>query len=741
MKKDAKYWHREMKAEEKAHEDFREQAEKVVEIYEDERERYTSEFNILWSNTEVMHSALYARTPNPDIRRRYLDRDPAGKKASELAERAVSYALDVYDFDGTMDEAINDYLLTSIGMVRMRYNPFFEEREGEVVPLMEMEGRYYNGMEEVTEYETDELGFAYLQGKPTEELVYEEVTCEAVNWRRFRWQPCDKWENCDWTAIEYLMDEDELKENYPDKWQDIPQQYTDKGEKLDPENTDKAKALIFEIFDKKGRQFLEIADGYDEILKAEDDPLNLEHFFPHPKPLLGTTKNGKLVPIPDYVYYQDQARELNRVTDRINCLIEQLKYRGIYDGTVKSTIENLETAKDGTFLPLDEDWLAVANAGGQADMRKIIAEMPTDSIVRILQVLYQNRDEIKQTIYEITGIADIMRGSTQASETLGAQQLKTQFGSMRIGRKQRRVQNFIRDIIRLKVEVMVENFSPETLQMMTGIEIDEQVLQILTNDLLRSYRIDIETDSTIAEDAATEKQNRIEFVTAVSGFLEKVAPMVQAGILPQNVASEMLGFAVRGFKVGRSLEDTLDEMAASDDDPRMKMMQQQFQQAQEQMQAQMQEQMQGMQQQAGKAVQDAQKQAFEAQKKLAVNNAVNEAKMFETQTKAELERSSQNYERDLNEYKAQLQMMTEVFKTEINKQQQEPIQRMDMLGEALNQVVTLVGELDARNQQAIGDLGQRFADMGEKVVAIEEYQKKPAKAVKQKDGSWVASRE
>jgi len=49
--------------------------------------------------------------------------------------------------------------------------------------------------------------------------------------------------------------------------------------------------------------------------------------------------------------------------------------------------------------------------------------------------------------------------------------------------------------------------------------------------------------------------------------------------------------------------------------------------------------------------------------------------------------------------------------------------------------------LDARNQQAIGDLGQRFADMGEKVVAIEEYQKKPAKAVKQKDGSWVASRE
>jgi len=148
-----------------------------------------------------------------------------------------------------------------------------------------------------------------------------------------------------------------------------------------------------------------------------------------------------------------------------------------------------------------------------------------------------------------------------------------------------------------------------------------------------------------------------------------------------------------------------------------------------------------MQQQAGKAVQDAQKQAFEAQKKLAVNNAVNEAKMFETQTKAELERSSQNYERDLNEYKAQLQMMTEVFKTEINKQQQEPIQRMDMLGEALNQVVTLVGELDARNQQAIGDLGQRFADMGEKVVAIEEYQKKPAKAVKQKDGSWVASRE
>jgi hypothetical protein len=120
--------------------------------------------------------------------------------------------------------------------------------------------------------------------------------------------------------------------------------------------------------------------------------------------------------------------------------------------------------------------------------------------------LYKQRDMLVQAIYEVTGIADIMRGSSDPNETLGAQQLKAQFGSSRMKRRQRAIQKWIRDIYKIKAEIIAEHFEPQVLQDMTGDEITPEIMQLLRSDKLRSYRIDIETDSTIFEDAEGEKK-------------------------------------------------------------------------------------------------------------------------------------------------------------------------------------------------------------------------------------------
>ena len=44
-----------------------------------------------------------------------------------------------------------------------------------------------------------------------------------------------------------------------------------------------------------------------------------------------------------------------------------------------------------------------------------------------MRELVAHREVIKASIYEVTGISDIMRGQTVASETMGAQQLKSQW--------------------------------------------------------------------------------------------------------------------------------------------------------------------------------------------------------------------------------------------------------------------------------------------------------------------------
>jgi hypothetical protein len=119
-------------------------------------------------------------------------------------------------------------------------------------------------------------------------------------------------------------------------------------------------------------------------------------------------------------------------------------------------------------------------------------------------------------------------GASDPNETLGAQQLKAQFGSTRMKRRQRAVQKWIRDLYKLKAEIIAEHFEPQVLQEMTGEQMTPEVMQLLRSDKLRSYRIDIETDSTIFEDAEAEKKARTEMVAGISKFMEKWGPIVQA---------------------------------------------------------------------------------------------------------------------------------------------------------------------------------------------------------------------
>jgi hypothetical protein len=726
-------WMKELDSEKGAHQEpFRDRAQKVVDRYEDEHDREDTKFNILWSNTEVLHSALYARSPNPDIRRRYLDKDPDGKKAATIAERIASYCIDAYDLDATIDTALDDYLLAGMGQIRLRYKPYFEMGEAPRINLTAGEAGFdadfnmtyaaYNGDERIDEHEMDEEG-PYMLGDAEQEVVSEDLEYEPVNWRRFRWQPCARWEDCDWACIEHYMTFEELEKAYgKETAKKIPLGYTDEGIKAQDDD-EKERARIYEIFDRKERKNIEIAEGLHEFLKEEEDPLQLEGYYPFPRPLVSTLKNGKFIPMPDYVFYQDQAEELDRVTNRIDKLTESLKVRGVYDASF-TALANLENADDGEYFPLDD--FSVRFNGTQGDLNKVIATMPIEEIQKVLVGLHQSREQIKQVIYEITGIADIMRGTSNANETLGAQQLKTQFGSMRMGKRQRLVAKFVRDVIRIQTEIVIENFQPETIQEISGMELTQEVYDILTDDLMRSYRIDIETDSTVTEDAQAEKQGRVEMIQAVTLFMKEAGPMVQAGLFPPNVAKELLGFLVRGFKIGRTLEEVLDEMAGDEEDPRMQEMQQQVDQHKQELQQQAQQHVEGVQQEAQGKVEQSEKKAFEAQKQLAINKAVNQAKIWETNASAKVDK-------DVKTHATELNVALAMFKEQLAAQQGAPLERMDELGAAMNKMAEIIFQQEERYNTANDELKSKFEGM-------EEFMKRPATAEKQPDGSWKATR-
>ena len=85
--------------------------------------------------------------------------------------------------------------------------------------------------------------------------------------------------------------------------------------------------------------------------------------------------------------------------------------------------------------------------------------------------LNEQKARILQNIRDITGLSDIVRGTTVASETATAQKLKGDFAISRIQPLQHEMEVYVRDLIRLESELIVENFSVEELAEITGLKI------------------------------------------------------------------------------------------------------------------------------------------------------------------------------------------------------------------------------------------------------------------------------
>ena len=89
----------------------------------------------------------------------------------------------------------------------------------------------------------------------------------------------------------------------------------------------------------------------------------------------------------------------------------------------------------------------------------------------------------------------------------------------------------------------------------------EDIFGLLKNNLLRKFKIDIETDSTIAGDESQEKQDRTQFIESLTKFMETWGPMVEQNEALAPLAGQILLFGVRAFRVGRELEEVIEETA------------------------------------------------------------------------------------------------------------------------------------------------------------------------------------
>ena len=535
-------------------------AQKIIKRYRDDNRSQntneTAKFNILWSNVQTLIPAVYARLPKADVSRRFGDNDQVGRVASLLIERALDYEIEHYsDFRSTMKHCVEDRFLGGRGTSWVRYEPHVQ-----AIDMPE------DGLEVTEDIDEPEAGNQALAGEePMEQIEYECAPVDYVHWKDFGHAVARTWEEV--TAVwrwvymtrEALIERfgEEVGSRIPfDAGPDTLKQYGQSTK----EHT---RAKICEYWDKETGKVYWFSKSMPNIIDERDDPLELEGFFPCPKPLFATMTSDTLVPVPDFVLYQDQANELDILSDRIDGLVKALRVRGVYDASQPALQRLMTEGENNALLPVDT-WLAFGEKGG---LKGAIDFLPIDMIAQTLIQCYQARTEIKNQIYEITGLSDIIRGSSFASETATAQQIKGQYASIRLRSMQEDVALFATGLLRLKAQVICTKFQPETILMYAAADQLEpqdqqlvpQALALLKDKPLRNFRIEVAADSLVQLDEQQMKRDRAEFISALGAFLREALPLgTQAPELVPMIG-ETMKFMVASFKGARQLEGAIDQ--------------------------------------------------------------------------------------------------------------------------------------------------------------------------------------
>ena len=564
----ANKWLERIDTEKKNHSDWRAEAQRIVKMYRNDQQ---SRFNILFSNTEILKTSIVPSPPQPVVRRRFHDRDPVARQVARVLERSLDYSISEYDFEGTLKLIKLDWLLTGLGQTRIRKSTLWEE----------------------------------------EDIVWDEVFCEHIPYDKFGWEPTSLWKDVEWTYITHLMDEEQLKENFPDS-EDIKRTHKD-GER--------EVAEIHEIFDRNKRKIIVVTEGEEKPLKEIEDNLLLEGFFPHPKPAFGIQTSDKIVPVPEFRQYKQQAKELQRTTERLEKLTDMLRVRGVYDASFEVLVDILQKP-DGDLVPVENFATRFDGKG----MESVVATMPLAEIAGVMAQLEVRKKELRNDIFEMMGISDIVRGSSVASETLGAQQIKKQSFNLRTEDRQNTWIHFISDIYGLKAEIMGEHFSVKTLSEMSGIEVTQDMKAIMESDDMRSFRLSVENEQT--DGGPEEQKNRVEFLDGFVSLVKELAPGVEGQVITPDLAKQLILFGARAFKTSRQLEDAIETMTFA------KPKQQDPEQAQQ--------------------IQEMQAKAQEA----ATQGQIEVQKL---QSKIQLDRQAQSFEQQLAQQKAQFEMQIKQF--------------------------------------------------------------------------------
>ena len=460
----------------------------VVKRYRDDRNKASEnarKLNTLWANTKILMPALYSKCPLPVIDRKFLDKDPVARLSSQIAERSIRNEVESNGLHAALKGAVLDYLLSGQGMVWVRY-------EGKVGKSLSLKSGMTTSMEDdLTKIEDKEGGKASSRENDEEtekledtgeQLISESAPVDYIDWKDWGTLPSKA---RTWAEVQAVFKRVRIskKEAVERFGEDIGKEMMSNNTPLSELNQRSGRIAdsvindvndrsidTYEVWNKIDRRVYWVSSGYEYLCDVRDDPLQLEGYFPCPPVILSTSTNDTLIPIPDYYEWQDQALQIDELTMRIAMLTKACKIAGTYDAQVNELKRVFQESVENELIPVDQ-WAVHKERGG---IPGSISLLPLKEIQEVIRTLQEVRKSAMEDLDLITGITDIMRGTTDSRETLGGLRLKNNNTGTRLSERQDEVARFARDTIRIVCEIMCKHFSDKTLIEMSGIMFEEE---------------------------------------------------------------------------------------------------------------------------------------------------------------------------------------------------------------------------------------------------------------------------
>lgn len=578
-------WKDEFAAAKPQTEKFHKAADKVFKIFlgeiglKDDRV-IDEQLNLYYANIVTLQSIIFGNLPKAEVDRTFADaNDESARVAAEILERMLNQDIQDpgNDFRSILEQSISDRLIPGLGCGRVKYDCTIETRE---IPN--------TGSPAINHPTTGQEIIAAVPAQQEEYKSEEWVDTIYTHWKDFKWSPTRTHAEIRWKAFRSYMTKAELEKRFgPPPVEEGQEDEPPEDEEGSTDNLDinaipmtskgpfgkgatgkddvkqvVPQAEVWEIWNKDDKKVYWYVEDFDQILDVKDDPLELRQFWPDAPPMIANATTNRYMPKSDYAMAQDLYASVDVLQQRISRLTEACKLVGVYDKSNDEIKRLFQEGVENQLIPVD-NWAMFAEKGG---LEGTIQWLPIEAVTTVIKTLTELQQAKIQQLYELTGMADILRGASQQAYTSAEEtKAKTLFASVRVQKIQNEFAEWVATLQNLKAEIICKHFSPENIIKQSNIMMTmdggaaQNAITFMQRDDSIQFRIRVQPESMAMADYAQLKQDRTDFLQAISQFMQSAQPLIQMdqGTLP--LLLQLLRWGLAGFKGAQEIQGIMDQ--------------------------------------------------------------------------------------------------------------------------------------------------------------------------------------